>query len=114
MFCPKCGHEKPQGARSCDFCDQDLNTPSDSTITDVVRSSGFVGRQRELGELTSALGDEISGHGRPFIDLLTSVREVVGMYFGAPGSITSMKADHRTNLTARDKTDGDADLMGLR
>ncbi len=60
----KCGHEKPQGARSCDFCDQDLNTPSDSTITDVVRSSGFVGRQRELGELTSALGDAISGHGR--------------------------------------------------
>ena len=64
MFCPKCGHEKPQGARSCDFCDQDLNTPSDSTITDVVRSSGFVGRQRELGELTSALGDPISGHDR--------------------------------------------------
>jgi predicted ATPase len=64
MFCPKCGHEKPQGARSCDFCDQDLNTPSDSTITDVVRSSGFVGRQRELGELTSALGDAISGHDR--------------------------------------------------
>ena len=37
---------------------------------------------------------------RPFIDLLTSVREVVEMYFGAPSSITSMKADHRTNLTA--------------
>ena len=50
----------------------------------------------------------------PFIDLLTSVVEVVEMYFGALGSIASMNADHRTNLTARGKTDGDADLMGLR
>ena len=87
MFCPKCGQEKPQGARSCDFCDQDLNTLSDSTITDVVRSSGFVGRQRELGELTSALGDAIPGHDRLV---------VLG---GDPGI---------------GKTDGDADLMGLR
>ena len=36
------------------------------------------------------------------------------MYFSSPASIASMDADHRADLTARGKTDSDADLMGLR
>ena len=36
------------------------------------------------------------------------------MYFSSPGSIASMDADHRADLTAGSKTDSNADLMGLR
>ncbi|MDP6453827.1 MAG: hypothetical protein QF898_11000 [SAR202 cluster bacterium] len=51
---------------------------------------------------------------RPFTELLATVGEVASMYFGSPGSITSLDADHRSNLSAKGKTDNDVDLMGLR
>ena len=62
----------------------------------------------------SAVNENKESAWRPFTELLASVGEVVEMYFGSPGSITSMDADHRRNLSARDKTDADADFMGMR
>ena len=64
--------------------------------------------------LGTAVNENKRSAWRPFTELLASVGEVVEIYFRSPGSITSMDADHRANLTARGKTDSDADLMGLR
>jgi len=62
----------------------------------------------------SAVNENKGSAWRPFTELLASVGEVIEMCFGSPGSITSMDADHRANLTVRDKTESDVDLMGLR
>ena len=62
----------------------------------------------------SAVNENKGSAWRPFTELLASVGEVVEMCFGSPGSITSMDANHRANLSAREKTDSDTDLMGLR
>ena len=51
---------------------------------------------------------------KPLINFFSAAAELLGVYFSSPGSITSLDADHRNNLTAREKTDADADLMGLR
>jgi len=60
----------------------------------------------------SAVNENKGSAWRPFTELLASVGELAKMYLSSPGSITLMDADHRANLTARGKTDSDADLMG--
>ena len=62
----------------------------------------------------SAVNENKESAWRPFTELLATVGEVASMYFGSPGSITSLDSDHRANLTVRGKTDSDVDLMGLR
>ena len=64
--------------------------------------------------ISSAINENKGSAWRPFTELLASVGELAEIYFPSPGSIASMDADHRANLTARGKTDNDADLMGLR
>ena len=62
----------------------------------------------------SAVNENKGSAWRPFTELLASVGDLAKMYFGAPGSIPSMEADHRNRLTAKERTEADADLMGLR
>jgi len=62
----------------------------------------------------SAVNENKGSALRPFTELLASVGEVVKMYFVGPGSIPSMEADYRNTLSAREKIEADADLMGLR
>ncbi|MDP6452492.1 MAG: hypothetical protein QF898_04205 [SAR202 cluster bacterium] len=62
----------------------------------------------------SAVNENKGSTWRPFTELLATVGEVASMYFGSHGSITSLDADHRANLSAKDKTDNDVDLMGMR
>ena len=58
---------------------------------------------------------ESKEYGRhPLINFFSSAGELLGVYFSSPGSITSLDADHRASLTAREETEADADLMGLR
>ena len=62
----------------------------------------------------SAVNEDQGSTWRPFTELFATVGEVALMCFGSPGSITSLDADHRSNLSVKGKTDNDIDLMGLR
>ena len=62
-----CGGDNREGARFCDSCGAEL-AASDAptavdTATDVSLSPGFVGRRREMAELTAALDDALAGRG---------------------------------------------------
>ncbi len=64
MLCPTCGRDNPSDTQFCNGCGATLDTAVAEAPTGVLTSSSFVGRQREMGELISALDDAISGHGR--------------------------------------------------
>lgn len=50
----------------------------------------------------------------PLVNFFSAAGELLGVCFSSPGSITSLENEHRNGLTSREKTDADADLMGLR
>ena len=59
--------------------------------------------------------NESKDYGRNALaNFISSATELLGVYFSSPGSITSLESEHRSSLTNREKTDVDADLMGLR
>ncbi|MFQ6029543.1 MAG: AAA family ATPase, partial [Dehalococcoidia bacterium] len=67
MNCPSCGIENPAEASFCMACGtmlvtaaDDVGVPSHKFST----TSGFIGRQREMGELRAALEHAMSGGGR--------------------------------------------------
>ena len=62
MNCPSCGQDNQEGTTSCPTCGTRLTTSRNEDKRFL--SGGFVGRQRELGELTAALEDALSGRGR--------------------------------------------------
>ena len=68
MLCPQCNQQNPSGARFCNGCSTELPGPHASVVRDsasrVTVSRDFVGRQREIGELVSALDEAIAGRGR--------------------------------------------------
>ena len=65
MLCPSCGRENRLGATFCDSCAIRLDdSAGDVAPNDFATSADFVGRQRELGELVSALDDTFAGKGR--------------------------------------------------
>ncbi|MFQ6028663.1 MAG: AAA family ATPase, partial [Dehalococcoidia bacterium] len=67
MNCPRCGRDNPAEARFCMACSTALAAPTEGTLgpsVDPTSSTGFVGRQREMGELKAVLGEAISGQGR--------------------------------------------------
>ncbi len=68
MRCTDCGDDNRESARFCDSCATELappdrRAPSD-TATDINLSPDFVGRRREMAELTAALDDALAGRGR--------------------------------------------------
>ena len=67
MNCPSCGQENREGARFCDECGANLAVTAEETpplSAQSTSSTGFVGRQRQLGDLKTALEDTLSGQGR--------------------------------------------------
>ena len=85
MDCPSCGHENPDDAKFCNECGLSLGTPAENTTLprepsvdsprsqvvseqtsspSSISSITFVNREREIGELVSALDDALAGHGR--------------------------------------------------
>ncbi|MFQ6026171.1 MAG: AAA family ATPase [Dehalococcoidia bacterium] len=67
MNCPTCGVENPERARFCLDCGASLAAATEPVSTSpslVGTSSGFVGRQEEMRELTSALEGALAGRGR--------------------------------------------------
>ncbi len=69
MICASCGQENRESARFCDGCAASLTTSAtdqDATpaFDGFAPSEGFVGRQREIGELKAALEEALSGQGR--------------------------------------------------
>ena len=67
MNCPSCGQDNQEGTTACPTCGTNLATSANEAVTAEDRrflSTGFVGRQREMGELTVALEDALSGQGR--------------------------------------------------
>ena len=67
MNCPSCGQDYQEGTSTCQACGTELATSTSEAVTTADRrflSAGFVGRQREMGELTAALDDALAGRGR--------------------------------------------------
>ena len=67
MNCHSCGQDNPEGTTTCQTCGAGLDPPTNeatATKDRRFRPGTFVGRQRELIELTVALEDAVSGHGR--------------------------------------------------
>ena len=69
MLCPSCGRDNPSDAQFCNSCGANSNVPvaemaTPSPESSVLTSGSFVGRQREIAELTAALEDARSGQGR--------------------------------------------------
>ena len=65
MLCPSCGHDNPNDAAFCNACTTKLDSlAGEAPPHGIATSSDFVGRQREMGELVSALDDALAGNGR--------------------------------------------------
>ncbi len=68
MRCTDCSYGNRKGARFCDSCGAELaasNAPTaDDAATDIGLSPDFVGRHREMAELTGALDEALTGRGR--------------------------------------------------
>ncbi|MFQ6028718.1 MAG: AAA family ATPase, partial [Dehalococcoidia bacterium] len=67
MNCPSCGCENPAEASFCMACTTSLVLLAEQALSSsqvIPVSSGFVGRQRELGELRAALEESLIGHGQ--------------------------------------------------
>ncbi|MFQ6025998.1 MAG: AAA family ATPase [Dehalococcoidia bacterium] len=67
MSCPNCGQKNRESATFCDSCGTQLPTileESTPSQWQLAPSEGFVGRQRELGELKVAFDAALSGQGR--------------------------------------------------
>ena len=86
MLCPSCESDIPPDSQFCNRCgvrldsseaetlrtsevivaiaDSSATPPADPPLQPRVVSSDFVGRQREMGELMSALDDAMSGRGQ--------------------------------------------------
>lgn len=67
MNCLSCGQENLIGAHFCHICGASFAAPPDLATAPEDRlemTSGFVGRQREMAELRSALRDAGAGQGR--------------------------------------------------
>ncbi len=65
MLCPGCGHQNNETAAFCESCGARQSSPLKATLRqDLSTSHDFVGRQREMGELVSALDDAFAGKGR--------------------------------------------------
>ena len=65
MICLSCGRINSSDAQYCNSCGSNLDAPSAPPEQSPILTSGsFVGRQREMGELTAALEDALSGRGR--------------------------------------------------
>ena len=65
MLCPSCGRENQPGATFCDSCANRIDdSAGDAVPNNFDTSADFVGRQRELGELVSALDDTFAGRGK--------------------------------------------------
>ena len=69
MFCPSCGRDHPTDTQFCNECGTNPNAPGTETPIAsekpaILTSGSFVGRQREMGELTAALEGARSGHGQ--------------------------------------------------
>ena len=99
MPCPACGGESRSDAPLCDICDANLVVPDDAPPRPFQSrsSSGFVGRQQEMGELTAALEESLSGRGR------------LAMLVGDPGIGKTRTAQE---LAARAQTMGANVLWG--
>ena len=68
MRCSECGRDNREDARFCDSCTAELVASDASTAVDSAADIGlspdFVGRSREMAELTAALDDALAGRGR--------------------------------------------------
>lgn len=68
MLCPSCGQDNSLTSAFCNTCGARLDVPQIPTENieshPSAVSADFVGRQREMGELVSALDDAMSGQGR--------------------------------------------------
>ena len=67
MGCTNCGRENREGARFFDSWGFELASVASTGVdtgTGISYGSDFVGRQGEMGELTSALDDALAGRGR--------------------------------------------------
>ena len=65
MLCPNCGQDNASGMSFCGRCGGRLEmSASEAANPDVPTSHDFVGRQREMEELVSALNDALAGKGR--------------------------------------------------
>ncbi|MFQ6030765.1 MAG: AAA family ATPase, partial [Dehalococcoidia bacterium] len=67
MNCPICSEQNRESAAFCDSCGSRLPATSGESALpgrDLGTPSGFVGRQRELGQLNTVLEDTLSGRGR--------------------------------------------------
>ena len=68
MLCLQCRRENPPEAQVCSSCGTELAAADPlapiSANAAIGLSPGFVGRQREMGELVSALEDALAGRGQ--------------------------------------------------
>jgi len=64
MLCPSCGRENRSDAGFCDACGEALSQPDRVPAIAGLGCDVFVGRQREIAELNTALEDALSGNGR--------------------------------------------------
>ena len=91
MRCPSCGVESRVGDKSCVSCGVGLivaTDPASSSAAAIAGSTGFVGRQPEMAQLTDALDEAVSGQGR------------LAMLVGEPGIGKTRTAQELATLAA--------------
>ena len=64
MPCPACSFQNQEGITFCGQCGIKLDSTVNMRAVHISAAIDFVDRQREMGELVSALDDAMSGQGR--------------------------------------------------
>ena len=70
MLCPSCGRDNPSDAQFCNGCGVNLDapvveTPPPMEESGIMTSGMFLGRRREMGDLTAALEDAMAASDNP-------------------------------------------------
>jgi len=70
--------------------------------------------RRHSNDNVAAVNESKERGRNPLANFFSTATELLGVYFSFVGSIPSLENEYRNALTAREKAEADADLMGLR
>ena len=82
--------------------------------TQTSKAATQIQTRRHSNDNIAAVNESKERGRNPLANFFSTATELLGVYFSFVGSIPSLENEYRNALTAREKAEADADLMGLR